>query len=166
LKRAGHDPALWMSGRLGVGHDDRLLRQLEALAAELGIQDNVFHLGWTDNMAAVVEACDVAILPSHSEGLPRSILEAMVLRRPVVATPVGGVPDLVKDGQTGLLMPVGDDRALADGIQRLVSDAEFRARIVAAAHDFVTAAFDPDAYVERIEGLLEALVRKPRRAPE
>jgi glycosyltransferase involved in cell wall biosynthesis len=159
LKKAGYDPALWMSGRPAVGHNDSFMHQLNALADELDIRDNVFHLGWIENMPALVQACDVALLPSRNEGFPRSILEAMVLRRPVVATPVGGVPDSIKDGRTGLLIPVDDDAALADRIARLTADAEFRARLVEAACEFAHTAFGPDEYVRRIEGILESVVR-------
>lgn len=166
LKQAGYDPALWMSGKLATGHDDSFVRQLEALAEGLGIQENVFHLGWIENVPALVQACDVAILPSHSEGFPRSILEAMVLRRPVVATPVGGVPDSLKDGQTGLLVPVDDDQALADAIVRLTTHAEFRARLVATAYDFAHAEFGPEEHVRRIEGILESVVRQQDKRPE
>lgn len=164
LKRAGYDPALWLSGKPAAQHGDCYTRQLAALADELGIQENVFGLGWVENVPALVRACDVAILPSHAEGLPRSILEAMVLGCPVVATPVGGVPDCVQDGQTGLLIPVDDDAALADRIARLTQDLALRERLIASARQFVQAQFGPEQYVQRIERILHGLVRRPPHA--
>ena len=72
---------------------------------------------------------DVVALPSWTEGLPLVVLEAMAAARPVVATPVGGTPEVVLDGETGLLVPPRDPRALAAALQRLVDDADLRRRL-------------------------------------
>jgi glycosyltransferase involved in cell wall biosynthesis len=75
----------------------------------------------------------VVVLPSHQEGLPMVLLEAMAHGRSVVATPVGGTPSLVEDGRTGLLVPKGDARALREAIERLLADADLRKRLGEAA---------------------------------
>ena len=76
----------------------------------------------------------VVVLPSHREGLPMVLLEAMAHGRAVVATPVGGTPSLVEDGVTGLLVPPGDAKALREAIERLLGDRELRRRLGEAAH--------------------------------
>lgn len=162
LKQAGYDPALWLSGRLGVGVGDSFVKELEELAKELGIEDNVLSLGWIENISAVINACDIAILPSHTEGLPRSILEAMAIRKPVIATPVGGVTDPIKDGVTGHLMPVGDAAALAGHIEHLIADPEHTARIVDAAHQHLRDTFGEREYTLRIERIFRDIVRNDR----
>jgi glycosyltransferase involved in cell wall biosynthesis len=80
----------------------------------------------------------VVVLPSHREGLPMALLEAMARGRAVVATPVGGIPSLVEDGCTGLLVPPGDARALRNAIDRLLADPELRRRLGEAARARVT----------------------------
>jgi glycosyltransferase involved in cell wall biosynthesis len=79
----------------------------------------------------------VVVLPSHREGLPTALLEAMAHGRAVVATPVGGIPSLVEDGRTGLLVPPGDARALREAIDRVLADRELRKRLGKAARERV-----------------------------
>jgi glycosyltransferase involved in cell wall biosynthesis len=82
------------------------------------------------------------VLSSRSEGLPLSIVEAMAAGLPVVAASVGGVPELVVDGETGFLIPPADEVALASALERLVSDADLRRRMGAAGHARAEALFD------------------------
>jgi glycosyltransferase involved in cell wall biosynthesis len=84
-----------------------------------------------------IAAADVLVHPSLSEGMPNVVLEAMALGTPVVATRVGGTPEVVTDGQTGLLVPPGDPAALADALSRLLADAALRTRLAAAATEHV-----------------------------
>jgi glycosyltransferase involved in cell wall biosynthesis len=91
----------------------------------------------------------VVVLPSHREGLPICVLEAMAHGRPVVATPVGGIPQLVEDGLTGLLVPMGDPVSLRDALLRLLTNAELRARLGAAARDRVAGICSWDRVTEQ-----------------
>jgi glycosyltransferase involved in cell wall biosynthesis len=93
-----------------------------ALAAELGIADLVTFTGFQADPTPYLAACDVVLMPSLREGLGLAALEAMALERPVVASRTGGIPEAVRDGETGLLVPPDDAAALADAILTLFAD--------------------------------------------
>lgn len=102
---------------------------LEAGIATAGLADRVLLRGCVpDAAAAAYPQAQFAVLASHEEGLPNALLEAMAYGLPVIATAVGGVPELVLDGETGLIVPARDPHALALGIRRLVEDADLRIR--------------------------------------
>ena len=84
-------------------------------------------LGRRSDALAFIAAADVVVNPSDHEGLPVALLEALALARPVAATAVGGVPSVVRPGETGLLVPAGDPSALADAVNRLLEDGEMAA---------------------------------------
>jgi glycosyltransferase involved in cell wall biosynthesis len=145
---------------------------MEALAKELGLIDRkdgepangrgrarVRFLGFRSDVPDLLGAADVFALPSRNEGLPLSVLEAMAEGLPVVATPVGGVPELVRDGTDGLLVPVEDDAALATAIARLADDAGLRAAMGAAGRDRARGEFSFDRMTERYERLYGSLLR-------
>jgi len=159
LKRAGYDPVLWVPGTPGVGADGSHIGELQRLAAESGVEGNMFFLGWIGNMAALIRECDIAILPSRTEGLPRAVLEAMVVGKPVVATPVGGTCDCITDGRTGFLVPVDDDAALADRLLHLMQHPTEAQEMVARAQQHVRDNFDPGRYTRRITGIFASVAR-------
>src|SRR5205807_8725782 len=106
---------------------------LMALTDELGIRPHAVFLGTRDDIPVCLAALDLFVLPSLNEGMGRALVEAMAMGRPVVATRVGGIPDVVTDGATGLLVPPRDDRALADAILTLLRDLRLLAAAVEAA---------------------------------
>ena len=108
---------------------------LEARAAELGVADRVRFVGKIahDDVGWWMSAGDLFVLPSLSEGLPTVVCEAMNCARPVVATAVDGTPEIVRDGETGILIPTGDPQALADALARILDDAPLAARMGEAA---------------------------------
>ena len=97
----------------------------------------VLFTGLRDDVPNVTAALDVAVLPSYREAQGLAILEAMALRRPVVATAVGGVPEMIESGKTGLLVPPRDPVALGDAIARLLTDHPLADTLARAGHDFV-----------------------------
>jgi glycosyltransferase involved in cell wall biosynthesis len=109
----------------------------------LGVSGRVVFAGWLNTLAAVYEACDVVALSSLNEGTPLALIEAMAAGRPVVATAVGGVPDLVEEGVTGLLVPAGDSVALAAALVRLGEDECERAKMGTAGRARARVHFDP-----------------------
>ena len=117
-----------------VGADDRgLQRGLEARARELGVGKNLIFTGAVRDPRVVVSLMDLFVLPSRSEGYGLSLLEAMTCGKPAVAARVGGIPELLVDGQTGVLVPPGSPEELGQAISGLLSDPALRQRMGNAA---------------------------------
>ena len=119
--------------RLLIAGEGSLLRAARAHAAERGLSGCVYFLGVRSDMPELLSAADVFALASEWEGNPLSVMEAMAAGLPVAAPAVGGVPELVEDGVTGLLAPPGDSAALGAALAALVGDASRRARMGQAA---------------------------------
>ncbi len=114
---------------LVVVGDGRERRALEDLAAALGIAQEVRFLGWRHDLAHIYSGLDIVTLSSRNEGTPVALIEAMAAGRPVVATDVGGVSDLVSHGKNGLVVGPGDPRQLADAILELAAGSQRRAEL-------------------------------------
>lgn len=114
-----------------------------------------------ESMPAVYDALDVFVLPSWTEGLPRVVLEAQAAGVPVVATTVGGVPEAITDGETGLLVPPRDPGRLAAALDRLVAEPDERRRLGDAGRATVTAEFSWSALRDRYETALGSLLPTP-----
>ena len=106
---------------VGSGEEEYRLRQL---AGRLGIEKDVVFMGAQPDVTAIINRCDLIVLPSLNEGLPLAVLEAMALAKPVIATNVGGVPEIVEDGTTGLLVPPGDNEKMSVSILRLLGNPD------------------------------------------
>jgi glycosyltransferase involved in cell wall biosynthesis len=117
---------------------------------ELGLADRIITTGLTDRVADYLSACDIFVLPSYREGMPRSILEAMAAGKPVVATNIRGCREEVVDGETGFLVPPRDAGRLARAIGRLVDDPELRMRMGAAGQARARELFDERLVFERL----------------
>lgn len=102
---------------------------LEELARARGLDRQIEFAGSVPDVARILTRSQFAVLPSHTEGLPNAVLEAMSLGLPTVSTRVGGVPDLIEDEVNGLLVPVGDRARLAGAIDRIVDDVDLRTRL-------------------------------------
>ena len=140
----------------GVGE---LREGLEARARELGVGDRVRFAGKVphDDVGWWMSAGDVFVLPSLSEGLPTVVCEAMNCGRPVVATAVDGTPEIVRDGETGILIPTGDAPALAAALARVLDDPEVAARMSAAALRIGRAEYTWAANARRMTGIYEEM---------
>lgn len=115
----------------------------------------VLFTGLRDDVPAVTAALDVAVLPSYREAQGLALLEAMALRRPVVASRVGGVPEMIENERTGLLVPPRDPVALAAAIVRLLTDHPLADMLARAGHDFVLANFSVDHMVRAVGQIYE-----------
>jgi len=138
--------------------------ELEAYAAARGLGDRVVFTGFRSDVPELLSEVAVSVLPSLSEGLSNVVLEAMAAGVPVVTTAVGGTPELVDDGVTGLLVAPRDSEALARGIGSLLDDPARRRRIGEAGRERVEERFSLEAMVRETERLYERLLRDGRRA--
>lgn len=131
---------------------------LEALAASLGLGGRIRIEPGTDNVVPWLHRIDIFVLPSRSEALSNSLMEAMACGCAPVASRVGGNPELVIDGETGLLFPAGDDEALAGSLIRLLGDDSLRRRLAAAAARRIAAEFSLGAAARRMGEIYEAVL--------
>lgn len=128
--------------RLVVGGNGEVERFLEQAIA-LGVRDDVDYLGWVSGVEKerALAAADIFVLPSYSEGMPVSLLEAMAYGSAVIATPVGGVPDMMTPELHGLWIEPGDESGLAAALERVASSPELKARLGTAARQHVLAKY-------------------------
>jgi glycosyltransferase involved in cell wall biosynthesis len=144
---------------LELAGDGRRVETVEALVRDLPEQ-TVWHRRLAPaEVAALLDRSWALVLPSYSEGLPRVAVETFARGRPVIGSTGGGIPDAVHDGENGLLVPVGDVRALAEAMVRLASDRSLAERLAAAALPFA-AQFEssPGEYAQRVAELVESAV--------
>jgi glycosyltransferase involved in cell wall biosynthesis len=130
---------------VGSGPDEDAL---EDELSRAGLTGSVLLAGERDDVPEILASSAIFVLSSRAEALPVSVLEAMAAGLPVVATRVGGVPEVVVDGETGLLVPPGDPPALAVALQRLLDEPELRARLGTAGRARVEEQFGLDSFLE------------------
>jgi len=134
--------------------------RLERLAGELGLAGQVEFRGAVahDDVPRVLHELDIFAMPSTAEGFGVAAVEAAACGVPVVASNVHGIPDVVVDGQTGVLVPPGDAKALAGAIERLAGDQSLRERMGAAGRAFVAREYDWQRNARQMESLYDAMV--------
>ena len=143
---------------VGEGPDRKAI---EDMVQEYGLQSNVVLAGQQSDMPGVYAAMDIFVLPSLNEGLPMTVLESMAASRPVVATRVGAIPSVIKDGENGLLVDPRDADGLRNAIARLLSDRALCRRIGDKAHDWVNRNYTSEAMALKYRQLYEAILGKP-----
>jgi len=148
--------------RLEIAGSGPELRPLQAEANSLGLADGVRFLGWRPDMATVLPRWDVFILPSLDEGFPIALLEAMAAGLPVIASDVGGVPELVNHGETGFLVRPRDVDGLSERLVYLVPDRQARASMGAAGRRRVRSLFSADRMAAEVATLYEEVLRSPK----
>lgn len=149
--------------RLVIVGDGELRDRLVALSTELGLGESVRFLGFRSDVERILLAFDLFVLSSYTEGLPISLLEAMAAGRPVVATSVGCIPDLLRNGAAGVLVPPRSPETLADAILKLLSDSSTRADYAQAGRREVEARFSLKKMLQRYETLYREAVGSRRR---
>ena len=140
--------------------DGPLRGDLERCASDLGVSDGVLFAGARSDIPAVLAAIDIYAMSSNREGLPVSLLEAMAAGKPIVATMVGGIPEVVSDRREGLLVPSGDPEALAGAIRELACDPKLAAHLGRQASEKVAAEYSIGATVRRLEEVYCSLLDK------
>jgi glycosyltransferase involved in cell wall biosynthesis len=144
--------------RFVVAGEGELIEQTRALAASLGLADKVFFTGRCERVAELLFASDVCVLSSRAEGFSNAILEYMAAGRAVVATDVGGAREAIVEGETGYVVPAGDDARMAERIVSLLEDGELARRMGARGREVVAEKFSCEAQLERTLALYERLL--------
>ncbi len=137
--------------------DGPLRAEVEAEASRLGIREHVHLLGEVRQVRALLRAFDVFVISSVIEGMPNVVLEALAVERPVVATAVGGIPEIVSHERSGLLVSPGDPAALAAGVLRVLDDPREAAAFGAEGRRTVESQFSVDTMVGRFTALYDGL---------
>jgi glycosyltransferase involved in cell wall biosynthesis len=144
---------------LAIGGGD-LQDELVRYADAKGLASRVHWVGPRRDLGNLLAAMDVFVMPSLWEGLPLSLVLAMGVGLPVVATAVAGIPEVVHDGRTGLLVPPGDAGALGAALARIVADADFSERLGREARAWVLPRFGVDRYVDAVVALYDTLLER------
>ncbi len=151
---------------VGEGSQRELLEAQAAslrILAPVGGPAPVIFTGRRDDVPAVTAALDVAVLPSYREAQGLSILEAMALSRPVVASAVGGIPEMIEDGRTGILVPPHDPERLAEALVRVLTNPALARRLGDGGHDLVHERFCVEQMVRAVETIYDEAVAEERR---
>ena len=131
---------------------------LEEQVGALGLAQTVIFTGWQENMPAIYSDLDLLVLTSLNEGTPVTVIEALATGVPVVASEVGGVPDVMTHQETGLLVPSGDAEATAQGILQFLRAPERAQRLALAGQRVVLGRFDLRRLVNDMDALYHALL--------
>lgn len=137
--------------------DGYLRPDLEKKALDFGLKENIIFMGWRDDAAKILSLYDIFVLPSLNEGMGRVLVEAMALGKPIVASRIGGIPDLVSHGKNGFLVPPKDPEELVRHIQTLIEDKEKREKMGLEGKKIATN-FSAENMVKKIEKLYKELL--------
>jgi len=137
--------------------DGAIKNNLEAIASKLKIR--TIFAGWKPDTVPYYSLMDIFVLPSFSEGLANVLLEAMAMRKAVVATRVGGNPDVITNGENGFLVPAGDSKSMASALRQLIEDNSLRDRIGAQNRQKIEQQFSWAVTVEKIERVYNEAIR-------
>jgi glycosyltransferase involved in cell wall biosynthesis len=148
--------------RLVIVGDGPERAKLEAYAASIGINEDVIFTGQESQIQFFYSAADIFVLPSHSEGSPNVLLEAMAAKVPIVATNVGGVPEIVQDNETALLVPAKEPRSMAAAIARILVDESLAHRLAANAATLISSRHTPEQYVQSLVRIYQQAIDSHR----
>lgn len=156
LREVAGGPVLVIAG------DGPLSGELGRLAAQLGVGHRVRFVGWVHDLPRLYRTCDLVVLSSRNEGTPVTLIEAMAAGRAVVATRVGGVPDVVSDGENGLLVSSGDETGLAEAMARLLAHPGERSRMGELARRRVADTYSRERLVDETDRLYRSVLSSRR----
>jgi len=137
--------------------DGTLRSNLEKRSRRIGIEDKVIFTGWREDMPQIIAMLDVLVLASLNEAVGRVLLEAGIAGKPVVATAVGGIPEIVKDGETGILVPPRDPERMAGAVTGLLKDKERRRAMGCAAKEWIKSNYNKEKMVSEIGNMYKDL---------
>ncbi len=132
--------------------------KLKNLAREMGVLDSFIFAGYQEDIPRITAACDLAVLPSHTEGFGRSLQEAMALKVPVIATRIGGIVELVRDGENGYLMDPDDYQTLAERAIRILGDKTMGRKMGKTGYRLIQEEFTMNRHIEKIQELYSSMI--------
>lgn len=145
-----------------VGEDFRN-GELQAMAKHLQIDERVRFVGYSKDVAIWLSVFDIFVLPSLSEGMPVAVIEAMFMSKPVIATKVGGTPEVIHEGQTGILIPPSNPTQMAESIITLIENPALRQKYAAAGYDRAVSHFTAEIMTKRYGEIFIELLRKKKK---
>jgi len=150
----GNEALRGLNWRAVLAGDGDIEPYLQAIDRQ-GLSGRVDFPGWVDSteVEALLSQADILVLPSHAENLPLSMLEGMGAGLAVIATPVGAIPEVIRDGENGLLVPVGDSAALASALARVVKSSDLRERLGMKAREDFDKSYDISTYRAKLESV-------------
>jgi len=158
LTAVGHLKERGLPVRALVAGEGPQRENISTAIREQDLSDTVTMTGYREDVPEILAASNVLVLPSDRfEGVPQVILQALAMERPVVASPVGGIPEVVHPGETGLLCPTGDAAACAEALARLAGDPALRERLGKAGRDLVLSGYTTAAMCDRTEAFYAVL---------
>ncbi len=139
---------------------DAEVEKVSAIVADMRMTKHIKILGWVDGTRKVdlLKKSTIFVMPSYHEGLPMALLEAMAFGIPCVVTAVGGIPEVIRDGENGMLIDPGDRAGLKEAILSLASDAALREKMGLAAFNTIRQSYSTDGYLSRLASLYNGLV--------
>lgn len=140
-------------------HNTGYKAELQKLSSDLGLNDSVHFLGHRNDIPELLPEMDVLVCPSHVEPFGRCLIEAMACEKPVVASRVGGIPEVVDDGVTGVLVPAHSPQALADSVMNLYNDRKLADSMGKAGRRRVEKLFTPEAHTEAVLEVYETVLK-------
>ena len=156
---AGFNVTLVLVGECIYPHSKSYKEKLLSLVDSTGLKERVIFTGFREDIPELLASFDLFVLPSRSEGFGRVNLEAMAMGKPVISTSVGGIPEVVLDGVTGILVPPGDSHALSRAIMRLLDDPHLRESMGREGRKRVEERFTLQGHVQRIQELYRDVLR-------
>ena len=138
--------------------DGYLSSRLERQAESVGVRKNIIFTGWRKDAVEILDLFDILVLPSLNEGMGKVLVEGMALGKPIVASSVGGIINLVKNGENGILVPPGDSDALGEAILQLLKDKNLSEKLGKNGKAMVYPEFDASVMVKQIDDLYESLL--------
>ncbi|ALR16680.1 glycosyltransferase family 4 protein [Vibrio natriegens] len=154
-QRYGRDIKLILTGDVPIGHTSDFSEELKNLIKNYEIEDLIEFTGWRNDILDMINSSDLMILPTHTEGFPRVIIESMLLKTPVISTPVGGIPDALVNGITGYLVDVDNYELLSECIFKVKNNREDTLHIIESAYRFSKNKFTLEKQVTSFINALE-----------
>ncbi|WP_394172279.1 glycosyltransferase family 4 protein [Thalassotalea litorea] len=158
IREVGVDVKLIFPGEIPYGVSSEFVSSLQMYIAENNLIDNVSFIGWRNDLQQIIADSDIVILPSHTEGFPRVLIESMLLNTLVIATPVGGVPEAILHNETGFIIPIDDEEKLARLIIYAIKNNKEVNDIQVKAKQFALNKFSQDKQISKISQLFSEIL--------